>query len=80
MSQKLSPLLALQKLDLRILEITEQRRKIPERLNVAEAPLREQAQLLADTKAAVEGLVKERRAHEKDLERSEEHTSELQSH
>ncbi|MCS6287177.1 MAG: hypothetical protein H8K08_17295 [Nitrospira sp.] len=80
MSQKLSPLLALQKLDLRILEITEQRRKIPERLNVAEAPLREQAQLLADTKAAVEGLVKERRAHEKDLEAHEAQTEKMKSH
>ncbi len=80
MSQKLSPLLDLQKLDLRILEVTEQRRKVPERLTVAEAPLREQAQVLADTKASVEGLVKERRAHEKDLEIHEAQTEKMKAH
>lgn len=80
MSQKLSPLLALQKLDLRILEITEQRRKIPERLNIAEAPLREHAQLFAETKASVEALVKERRMHEKELEVHEAQTEKMKSH
>ncbi|MCC6139350.1 MAG: hypothetical protein IT389_01890 [Nitrospira sp.] len=80
MSQKLSPLLALQKLDLRILEIVEQRRKIPERLTVAEAPLRADAQLLADAKAGADALVKERRAHEKDLEMHESQTEKMKSH
>ena len=80
MSQKLSPLLALQKLDLRILEITEQRRKIPEQLNVAETPLREHAQLLAETKASADTLVKERRTHEKDLEAHEAQTEKMKSH
>ena len=56
MNQKLSPLIELQKLDLRILEITEQRRKIPERLNVAEAPLREaKRNCYTSISAAVEG-------------------------
>ncbi|MDP3089455.1 MAG: C4-type zinc ribbon domain-containing protein [Nitrospira sp.] len=80
MSQKLSPLLALQKLDLRILEITEQRRKIPERLNIAEAPLREDTQLLTDAKTGVDALVKERRTHEKDLEMHEAQTEKMKSH
>ncbi len=80
MSQKLSPLLALQKLDLRILEIVEQRRKIPERLAVAEAPLRGDMQLLTDAKAGADALVKERRTHEKDLEMHESQTEKMKSH
>lgn len=80
MNQKLSPLVELQKLDLRIMEIREIRRKIPERLHVAEAPLREAAQFLNDTKAAVEAAVKERRSHEKDLEAHETHTEKMKSH
>lgn len=80
MSQKLVPLVALQKLDLRIMEIKDQRRKIPERLNVAEAPLREQTQLLNETQAAVDLLVKERRGHEKDLEAHEAQTEKMKSH
>lgn len=80
MSQKLVPLIALQKLDLRIMEIKDQRRKIPERLSVAEAPLRELTQFLAETQAAVEALVKERRGHEKDLDAHEAQTEKMKSH
>ena len=80
LNQKLSPLIDLQKLDLRITEITEIRRKIPERLYTAEVPLREATQLLNDTKAAGEAAVKERRAHEKDLEAHEGHTEKMKSH
>jgi predicted nucleic acid-binding Zn-ribbon protein len=80
LNQKLSPLIELQKLDLRIMEISEIRRKIPERLHTAEAPLREAAQTLNDTKAAVETAVKERRSHEKDLEAHEAHTDKMKSH
>lgn len=80
LNQKLSPLIELQKLDLRIMEISEIRRKIPERLHAAEAPLREAAQILSDTKAAVEAAVKERRSHEKDLEAHEAHTDKMKSH
>jgi hypothetical protein len=80
LNHKLSPLIELQKLDLRIMEISEIRRKIPERLQTAEAPLREATQLLDDTKAAVETAVKERRSHEKDLEAHEAHTDKMKSH
>ncbi|HMS84876.1 MAG TPA: hypothetical protein PKD12_14595, partial [Nitrospira sp.] len=80
MNQKLSPLIELQKLDLRIMEITELRRKIPERLHVAETPLREVTQALADTKAAVDVATKERRTYEKDLEVHEAQTEKMKSH
>ncbi|MGB4067425.1 MAG: hypothetical protein WBK08_05280, partial [Nitrospira sp.] len=80
MNQKLSPLIDLQKLDLRITEINEIRRKIPDRLDTAEVPLREATQLLNDTKAASEAAVKERRAQEKDLEAHEAHTEKMKSH
>ncbi|MCE9537579.1 MAG: hypothetical protein K8R65_14390, partial [Nitrospirae bacterium] len=66
MNHNISPLIALQKLDLRIMEINNQHRKIPERLNAAETPLREAKQLLQETNAALETVVKERRSHEKD--------------
>jgi uncharacterized protein len=79
-NQKLSPLIELQKLDLRIMEIKELRRKIPERLHASEAPLREAAQILHDTQTAVEAAVKERRSHEKDLEAHEAHTDKMKSH
>lgn len=80
MNQKLSPLIELQKLDLRIMEVTETRRKIPERLHTAELPLREATELLNETKAAVDQAIKERRAHEKDLEAHEAHTEKMKSH
>jgi predicted nucleic acid-binding Zn-ribbon protein len=80
LNHKLSPLVELQKLDLRIIEINEIRRKIPERLCSAEAPLREATQTLNDTKAAVDAAVKERRSHEKDLEAHEAHTEKMKSH
>ena len=62
------------------MEVSEIRRKIPERLHAAESPLREAAQLLNDTKAAVEAATKERRSHEKDLEAHEAHTEKMKSH
>lgn len=79
MKHNLSPLIALQKLDLRVMEINSQRRKIPERLQTVETPLREAQQLLQQTNAAMEGLVKERRSHEKDLEVHEAHTEKMKS-
>ena len=78
--QKLSPLVELQKLDLRIVEINEIRRKIPERLHTAESPLREVGRILIGTTAAVEAAVKERRSHEKDLEAHEAQTEKMKSH
>lgn len=79
MNLKLTPLVELQKVDLRILEITELRRKIPDRLYAAEAPLRAAAQVVKDTAAAMEALVKERRSYEKDLEAHEAQTDKMRS-
>jgi hypothetical protein len=79
LSTNLSPLIELQQLDLRLADLREQRRKIPERLAAAEAPLKEAAQHLQKTTALVEGLVKERRSHEKDLEAHEAQTEKLKA-
>jgi predicted nucleic acid-binding Zn-ribbon protein len=79
LNQNLSPLIELQKLDLRIMEINEQRRKIPERLHAVEAPLREAKQTLQDTNASIEALVKERRAHEKDVEAQDAHNDKMRA-
>lgn len=79
MNQKLSPLIELQKYDLRIMEITDQRRKIPERLHSAEAPLKDASQVLKDASASLDALVKERRGHEKDLEAHEAQTEKMKS-
>ncbi len=79
MNQNLSPLIELQKLDLRITEIKDQRRKNPARLQAVEAPLREAQQLHQQTSASVEILIKERRSHEQDLETHEAHTEKMKS-
>jgi uncharacterized protein len=79
LNQNLSPLIELQKLDLRIMEITEQRRKIPERLHAVESPLREAKQSLQETSAAVEASVKERRSHERDVEAQDAHTDKMRA-
>jgi predicted nucleic acid-binding Zn-ribbon protein len=79
LNQNLSPLIELQKLDLRIMEITEQRRKIPDRLHAVEAPLREAKQSLQETSAAIDALVKERRSHEKDVEAQDAHTDKMRA-
>ncbi|HKC93124.1 MAG TPA: C4-type zinc ribbon domain-containing protein [Nitrospira sp.] len=79
MNQNLSPLIELQKLDLRITEITEQRRKIPDRLHAVEAPLREAKQSLHETSSAIDALVKERRSHEKDVEAQDAHTDKMRA-
>ena len=79
MNQNLSPLIELQKLDLRIMEITDQRKRIPERLHAVEAPVREAKQLLQETNASIDALVKERRAHEKDVEAQDAHTDKMRA-
>ena len=61
------------------MEINNQRRKIPERLQTVEDPLQEAQQLLQQTSAAMEILIKERRSHEKDLEAHEAHTEKMKS-
>jgi predicted nucleic acid-binding Zn-ribbon protein len=80
LNQKISPLIELQKLDLRIMEINELRRKIPDRLHAAEAPFRDATKILADTTAAVDAVVKERRSQERDLEAHEAQTEKMKSH
>ncbi len=72
MNLQLSPLIELQKIDLRIAELKEQRRKIPERLAINEAPLREARRMLQEAASSTDALVKERRSHEKDLEAHED--------
>ncbi|MBA5866052.1 MAG: hypothetical protein GDA67_05060 [Nitrospira sp. CR1.3] len=79
MKQNLSPLIELQKLDLRIMEISEQRRKIPDRLHQMETPLREARQQLHDTNASMEALVKERRSHERDVEAQDAHNDKMRA-
>ena len=79
MSQNLSPLIELQKLDLRIAEIKEQRRKIPERIQAVDGPLQEARQLHQQTSGSVETFVKERRSYEQDLEAHEAHTEKMKS-
>jgi hypothetical protein len=60
--------------------IQEARRKIPERLRAAEAPLREAVKQLQDAKAAVDAAAKERRSHERDLEAHEAHMERMKAH
>ncbi len=79
LNQNLSPLIELQKLDLRIAEIKDQRRKIPERLQAVDVPLREAQQLHQQTNVSVETFIKERRSHEQDLEAHEAHTEKMKS-
>ena len=79
MNHNLSPLIELQKLDLRITEIKDQRRKIPERIQAVDTPFREAQQLYQQTSASVETVIKERRSHEQDLEAHEAHTEKMKS-
>jgi uncharacterized protein len=71
LNPSLKPLIDLQSLDLRIVEIKEQQRRIPEQKAAAEAPLKESRRRLQDITAAVETLAKERRSVERDLESHE---------
>jgi uncharacterized protein len=79
LNQNLPALIELQKLDLRIAEIKDQRRKIPDRLQAIDAPLREARQLYQQTNVSVETVVKERRSYEQDLEAQEAHTEKMKS-
>lgn len=72
MNPQLSPLIELQKLDLRITDLKGKRRKVPERLEVSETPLREAKRVLQEASAVAELLTKERRSHEKDLDAHED--------
>jgi len=69
---QLSPLIELQKLDLRIADLKEQRRRIPERLEASQVPVRKVKQVLQEATTSVDALNKERRSQEKDLEAHED--------
>jgi predicted nucleic acid-binding Zn-ribbon protein len=71
LNPSLKPLIDLQSLDLRIVEIKEQQRRFPEQKAAAEAPLKESRRRLQDITAAAETLAKERRSVERDLESHE---------
>jgi len=79
LNQHLSPLIELQKLDLQIMEISEQRRKIPDRLHQVETPLREARQVLQETLALMEAAVKERRGYERDVEAQDAHNDKMRA-
>jgi hypothetical protein len=77
LNSNLSPLIELQKFDLRIMEIKDERRQIPQRLYAVEAPLQEARRVLQGTMSAIDALVKERKSHEKDLEAHEDRVEKL---
>ncbi len=77
MNPQLSPLIELQTLDLRIMEIKDQQRKTPDLIQSAEAPLKDAQQALKQATGSVEILVKDRRDKERDLETQEDHISKL---
>jgi predicted nucleic acid-binding Zn-ribbon protein len=79
LNPQLSSLIELQALDLRILEIKEQDRKIPSILQAAETPLQEARQHLQRATASVETLTKERRDRERDLEAHEAQVGKLRA-
>jgi predicted nucleic acid-binding Zn-ribbon protein len=79
LNPQLAPLVELQTLDLRIAEIKEQQRRTPQLLETAEAPVREAACLLKDATVAVEQLIKDRRARERDLEIHEAQVDKLKA-
>ncbi|MBI4401288.1 MAG: hypothetical protein HY581_06625 [Nitrospirae bacterium] len=79
MNPQLPPLIELQALDLRIVEIKELQRKTPELIASAEAPLREATRLLKEATVSVEALTKERRGRERDLEAHEAQTEKLKA-
>lgn len=73
MNPQLQFLIELQKFDLRIFEILEQRQHIPELIKTAQAPSLELAHRLKVIKEAGEVLTKERRSSEQELSVQEEH-------
>ncbi|MGH7232853.1 MAG: zinc ribbon domain-containing protein [Nitrospiraceae bacterium] len=79
MNPQLSSLIELQALDLRLLEIKEQDRKIPVLLQAAETPLQEARQHLQQITVSVEALTKERRDRERDLESHEAQVGKLRA-
>jgi len=79
LNPQLQPLVDLQALDLRIMDIKEKQKKIPHLIETAEAPLRSAAQQLKDMTTSGETLVKERRDRERDLEIHEAQVEKLRA-
>lgn len=77
LNPNLSPLIELQKFDLRIMEIKDEHRQIPQRLHAIGAPLQEAQRMLQDATSAVDALVKERKSLERDLEAHEDRIAKL---
>lgn len=77
MNPQLSPLIELQTRDLRIMEIKEQQRKIPDLIQATEAPLQDAKQVLQQVTTSVAAMVKERRDKERDLDAQEDHIHKL---
>lgn len=72
-------MIELQALDLRILEIKEQDRKIPLLIQAAETPFKDAQQQLHSLSASVETRSKERRDRERDLEAHEAQVGKLRA-
>ncbi|HEX3204400.1 MAG TPA: C4-type zinc ribbon domain-containing protein [Nitrospiraceae bacterium] len=79
MHPKLPTLIELQALDLRILEVKEQERKLPSLLQAAESPLQEITLLLQGLTSEFDKSVKERRDRESDLEVHESQVAKLRA-
>jgi len=76
---KLPTLIELQALDLRILEVKEQERKLPSLFQAAESPLQEITLLLQGLTSEFDKSVKERRDRESDLEVHESQVAKLRA-
>lgn len=77
MNPQLAPLIELQTLDLRITEIKDQQRRVPEQIQAAEAPLKDAQTAHKQATTTVEALAKERRDKERDLDVQEGHVGKL---
>jgi predicted nucleic acid-binding Zn-ribbon protein len=76
---QLPTLIELQALDLKILDVKEQERKLPTLLQAAESPLQEVTVLLQGLTADLDKSVKERRDRESDLEVHESQVAKLRA-
>lgn len=77
MNSQLSLLVQLQQIDIKIQELVDQRRKIPEQINGAKVPLDQANKQLEDMKIANDSLAAERRSNEQDLIAHESQTQKL---
>jgi len=77
---QLPTLIELQALDLRILEVKEQERKLPSLFQAAESPLLELTLLIQGLTTELDKSVKERRDRESDLDAHESQVAKLRAH